>query len=274
MRSGAPGGAQAHTVPGAVASTQGADSYLAYSSPSSSSVSLCTTTLVTDMSGCCSRASRMACASACGVRTEDGEPGPGCAAPGQLQLRRTREAGPAAGWGSRWPTLCCPTLPTFQSFQIMTMNRKNLRTQAGLALAKTGRTQTLSSYSHLQPEATTKVVQLPEQRGGPGPTSSSPRACCPPSGAPTAGGQVLRERPPEFQGSSRGHMASRVQEAAQTVLQVQVSAPQSEPPGWRGQRSSSRPPPWGCGQEQGAGAPAGSQALPGSSGVSSYFNRR
>lgn len=36
-----------------------------YSSPSSNSVSLCTTTLVTDMSGCCSLASRMAWASAC-----------------------------------------------------------------------------------------------------------------------------------------------------------------------------------------------------------------
>lgn len=38
---------------------------LTYSSPSSNSVSLCTTTLVTDMSGCCSLASLMAWASAC-----------------------------------------------------------------------------------------------------------------------------------------------------------------------------------------------------------------
>lgn len=40
-------------------------SYLTYSSPSSNSVSLCTTTRVTDMSGCCSLASLMAWASAC-----------------------------------------------------------------------------------------------------------------------------------------------------------------------------------------------------------------
>ena len=46
---------------------------LPHSSPSSSSVSLCTTTLVTDMSGCCSLASLMAWASACGVRRQHGE---------------------------------------------------------------------------------------------------------------------------------------------------------------------------------------------------------
>ena len=46
---------------------------LPYSSPSSNSVSLCTTTLVTDMSGCCSLASLMAWASACRVRREHGE---------------------------------------------------------------------------------------------------------------------------------------------------------------------------------------------------------
>ena len=46
---------------------------LPHSSPSSSSVSLCTTTLVTDMSGCCSLASLMAWASACGVRRQCGE---------------------------------------------------------------------------------------------------------------------------------------------------------------------------------------------------------
>ena len=46
---------------------------LPFSSPSSNSVSLCTTTLVTDMSGCCSLASLMAWASACGVRRERGE---------------------------------------------------------------------------------------------------------------------------------------------------------------------------------------------------------
>lgn len=56
---------------------------LTYSSPSSNSVSLCTTTLVTDMSGCCSLASLMAWASAC---------------QGQERALSVEEKAPFSGW--------------------------------------------------------------------------------------------------------------------------------------------------------------------------------